>query len=108
MGRRDREVLAELDRMLIDLAIDIRLRFEPAARRSGCERVVDELRATTRELDKGTLRSLAKAIGECLRCDDAAEPMIEDEIHERHAGEAIQGRTRSATYANVGQEHEDL
>jgi hypothetical protein len=62
----DQEAISDLGGEMIRLATAIRVRFEPAARRLGCTRLLAELEAATSSDTPGTLRSLASVLGECL------------------------------------------
>ena len=61
-----RSLQAQLGRLLHD----VRGRYEPAAQRLGCSRLVEELRIFSLESDQGTACSVHDALGECLRGED--------------------------------------
>lgn len=62
----DEEALSALGAELVSLAQGIRLTWQPAAERLGCDRLLLELHAATASGRPGTLRSLARAVEQCL------------------------------------------
>ena len=66
MRQIDEEALTALGGELVHLAQGIRLAWLPAAERLKYDRLLGELQAATASDSPGTLRSLARAVGECL------------------------------------------
>jgi hypothetical protein len=66
----DTAELRSLQVQLGRLLHDVRGRYEPAAQRLGCSRLIDELRVFSLESDQGTACSVHDALRACLRGED--------------------------------------
>ena len=66
VSRIDQEALTALGSELVALSQGIRLTWQPAAERLGCDALLGQFRAATASDNAGTLRSLARAVSHCL------------------------------------------
>ena len=71
--RIDEEAISALGGELVSLSQGVLLTWLPAAERLACDALVGQLHAATASDSPGTLRSLAKAVGECLAQMQPAE-----------------------------------
>lgn len=69
----DVKELRDLDRELTRLAVAIRCRYQPAAERLGCSRLVDELNVYRLQPDQGTGYAVLSALRACLDGDNGPE-----------------------------------